>query len=343
MLRPEIAARSGYDAQHPAARIILDANESPYDLTPDIKDRVFSRLKQIPFNRYPEANSRALRGLAAEHLGVDEDYIVTGNGSDELINYLISACIDPGDRVVFPEPSFSMYRILAETHHAEVITEPLGENWELTDDLIKASRKASLVFLGYPNNPTGNCFDREKINELRSETDGLVIIDEAYSEFSGHSFVDEVSAGEPLVVLRTLSKAFGLAGIRTGFLIAPPQIVEGISTVKLPYNLNRLSQVTAEEALKNKETILKNVDIIIEQRNKLFDFLEEQGLKPYPTEANFVLFRPSCADGFYHQLLESGIRVRSFSAPRLENCLRVNVGTPAENQTLIEAIKEINS
>ncbi|MFP4687227.1 MAG: histidinol-phosphate transaminase [bacterium] len=341
MLRPSIAARSGYNARHPEAEIILDANENPYDLAPELKEKIFTRLKKIPFNRYPEANSHALRRLAAGYLGVDEDYIVIGNGSDELINYLISACVDPGDRVVFPEPSFSMYRILAETHHAEVVTTSLGDNWEITDELIEISREASLVFLGYPNNPTGNCFDPEKINELRRQTEGLVILDEAYSEFTGESWVEEVASGEPLVVLRTLSKAFGLAGIRTGFLIAPPPIVKGISTVKLPYNLNRLSQVTAEEALKNKGQILDKIETIINEREKLFEILENRGLAPYPTQANFILFKPPDAGLVYRKLLERGIRIRQFSDPLLSDCLRITVGTPAENKKLIKNIKEI--
>ncbi len=319
----------------------MDANESPYDLPEKIKEKTFARLRRTPYNRYPQADSRRLKGLLADYLKVGQERLIVGNGSDEIINYLISACVSPGDRVVFPHPSFSMYRILAEVHNAEVVTAPLDDNWGITDRLLEAAGPASLVFLGYPNNPTGNCFSRKKINELRETTEGLVVLDEAYFEFSGKTFIDEVKKDAPLVVLRTLSKGFGLAGIRTGILIAPPSLVEGIQPVKLPYNLNRLSQVTAEETLKNRCQVFERVEKIKEETERIFSFLAGAGFNPYPTAANFVLFNPSEPQKIYDRLLDEGIRIRRFSDPPLSGCLRVTTGTTEENNHLINCLETL--
>lgn len=339
VLRPEVAERGGYEPDDRPAELVMDANESPYDLPREVKRKTYRRLEGTAYHRYPDPGSRPLVDRAADYFGVPPDRIVAGNGSDELITYLLTACVNPGERVVVPEPTFSMYGILARQLHAEVVSVPLGSEWSLTEEILSAARDGKVVFLGYPNNPTGNCFDEVLIERLLAESDALVVVDEAYFEFSGRTWMDRVTSHEHLVVLRTMSKAFGLAGIRVGFLVSSETVVKGVRTVKLPYNLNRLSRVTAEEALEARDGILERVAIIKEERRRLTAFLREQGLSPFSSEANFVLFEPPDPQALHEHLLQSGIRVRSFSEPELVDYLRVTVGTPEENERFRDAVE----
>mgnify|MGYP006427573981 CR=1 FL=1 len=338
-LRDLIADQSGYDADHPDAEIIMDANESPFDLPEEIKEESFDRLRNTGYNRYPDALSSRLRELYSDYVGIPAEQIVAGNGSDELITYLISAVIGPGDKVLVPSPTFSMYNILAEYMHAEIKEVPLTDRWDLSDDFINQSRQARLTFISYPNNPTGNCFDRGRIKRVLEQTNGIVVIDEAYFEFANRSFVNLLSDYPNLVVLRTLSKGFGLAGIRTGFLLGPEGIVNGVNTVRLPYNLNKLSVITAEVALEQREKLLQRNRELLDQRDRVFEFLQENNFRPEPTDSNFILFQPDQPEALYSYLLEQGIRVRVFSESRLQSYLRLSVGTPSENDQLIEVLR----
>lgn len=341
LLRGEVAEASGYDPDHTPADVVMDANESPYDLPPTVKDAVVKRLRSVDFNRYPDSASRGVREKYAKYAGVKPGDIVAGNGSDELIVNLLTACVEPGDTVLVPAPTFSMYGLLARNQRAALKSVPLDDQWNITDAFVEAAGDAKMVFLGYPNNPTGNCFSSRRIDQVRRRCEGLVVIDEAYFEFAGRSFVDRLAEDEPLVVLRTLSKGFSLAGIRTGFLIAPPAIVDGINTVRLPYNLNRLSQVTAEVVLDHREPILKRNQRLLQQRDRVRQRLRELDLKPYPTDSNFILFRPDDPPRLHEKLLNKGIRVRKFSDPRLESCLRLSVGTPEENDRLLKVLDSL--
>ncbi len=334
-----MAERAGYEPDERPADLVMDANESPYDLPPEVKRNTYRKLEGTRYHRYPDPESRSRRGRAAEYFEVPADRVVAGNGSDELITYLLTACVSPGERVVVPEPTFSMYGILGRQLHAEIQTVPLESDWSLPEAILPAARGGKIVFLGYPNNPTGNCFGASMIERLLEETDALVVMDEAYFEFSGKTWMDRVGEEERLVVLRTMSKAFGLAGVRVGFLVGSERVVGGVRTVKLPYNLNRLSRVTAEETLGVREKLLDRVDIIKEERERLVPFLRDQGLSPFPSEANFVLFEPLDPDGLHAHLLESGIRIRAFSESELSDYLRVTVGTPEENERFRSAVE----
>lgn len=338
LLRPVVADNAGYSAEHEPADIIMDANESPYDLPADVKDEALRRLRDVPYNRYPDSECRELRRKYADYVGVEPDWIVAGNGSDELITYLVTAMIEPGDRVLVPSPTFSMYNLLAEYLHARVDEVPLNDSWELTDEFIRESRDAKITFLSYPNNPTGNCFSEDRIDRVIEGAGGAVVIDEAYFEFSERSYVDRLDEETPLIVLRTLSKGFGLAGLRTGFLLAPPRIVDGVNTVRLPYNLNELSVVTARVALDHREEILARNDELLDQRDRVFHFLDEEGFKPFPTDSNFILFRPGEPADCHRYLLDNGIRIRSFSEQRLQHCLRLSIGTPDENDRFLSVL-----
>lgn len=339
LLRDSVAEKGGYSAQHDPAEIVLDANESPYNLPRTLRKKVSGRIEDLDYNRYPDPGSTVLRERMAEYLGVEEERLVAGNGSDELIGYLMLACVNPGDRVLAPVPSFSMYRILGDQYHAEVETVPLGPDWALTDEFVDASREAKLTFVGSPNNPTGNCVKPQRLEDLLEATQGLVVLDEAYAEFAGKSFLGEITDEGNLVVLRTLSKAFGLASARVGFLHGPRAIVDGVNTVRLPYNLNNLSQRTAEVILENRESLQGYWDEIDSERERLYDFLEDEGYNPCPTEANFVLFEPENPDGLYDHLLSDGIRIRQFSEDIVSDYLRVTVGRPEENDAVMKSLR----
>ncbi len=339
-LRDSVARQSGYTPQHDPAEVVLDANESPYGLPDGLREKIHNRIDEIKFNRYPDSRSSKLRENMSEYLGVGKDRLSAGNGSDELIGYLLQACVEDGDTVLVPEPSFSMYRILSEQHRARVCSVPLGEDWELTDEFLEESKDSKVTFLGSPNNPTGLCPELKRVNRLLDQTDGIVVIDEAYAEFAGRSFLDRVNDQTRLVVLRTLSKAFGLASARVGFLYGPEAIVEGINTVRLPYNINAFSQAIGEVVLEHHEQFRDRWETIRNQRNLLYEFLEDEGLSPGSSSANFVLFEPPRPGKLYDHLLADGIRIRKFSDGRISNFLRVTVGTPEENQSVIESLKK---
>lgn len=339
-LRSSVSRKSGYSPQHDPADIVLDANESPYGLPDSLRENVVERIDSIRFNRYPDSRSEQLRERMGDYLGVETDRLAAGNGSDELIGYLLKACVERGDTVLVPEPSFSMYRILSEHHRAQVRSVPLGKDWELTDEFLENAEEAKITFIGSPNNPTGACPDPRRVNLLLERTDGLLVIDEAYAEFAQGSFLDRVDDRTGLVILRTLSKAFGLASARLGFLYGPETIVDGINTVRLPYNINAFSQAIGEVVLEHHEQFRDRWEKIRNQRNRLREILDEQGYNPCSTSANFVLFRPSRPGDLYDHLLDDGIRIRKFSDGRISNYLRVTVGTPEENQAVIESLRK---
>ncbi len=333
-LRFSVAERCGYSAQHDSAEIILDANESPYPLPGPLKRELKYRLDSLDLNRYPDSESRTLRKAAGNYYGVSTDRIVAGNGSDELIGYTLLACVNPGDKILMTEPSFSMYRILGNQFHGDVQTVNLRSDWSLPDHVVDEARESKIVILGSPNNPTGNRFRDQRVLELVEETDALVVLDEAYAEFAGESLVDRVETYDSFVVLRTLSKAFGLAGARVGFLVGFPSLVDGINTVRLPYNLNTLSQVTGEIVLNNIGSVRDHWNTVVEERRQLFEFLDENSFRPFPSEANFVLFEPDDPVDLYNHLLRDGIRVRKFNDGPVEDKLRVTVGTPEQNRAI---------
>lgn len=339
LLRPSVRQDGGYSASHDPADVVLDANESPYNLPEPLRNTMRSRINAVNYNRYPDSASAGLREAMGDYLEVDDDRLVAGNGSDELIGYILLACLQPGDKVLVVEPSFSMYSILARQHHASIDTVRLSPpDWSLPDTIPKKSRDADLIFLGSPNNPTGNCYERSVIESMLAETSGLLVLDEAYAEFSSKTMLDLVGDETPLVVLRTLSKAFGLASARIGFLYGPKAIVTGINTVRLPYNLNTLSQTIGEVVLENREAIRSTWDKIQDERKRLMEFLQNNGYSPFPSEANFILFQPSDPVDLYKKLLDAGIRVRKFEGEPLGDYLRVTVGKPGENEAFMNCL-----
>jgi histidinol-phosphate aminotransferase len=338
-VKPNIYSLTAYQAKEIPCRAKLDANESPYGFMD-----AYKAARSVKTNRYPDPEAKALKKLISKETGVKPESILQGNGSDELIYYLITAF---GGPVLYPVPTFSMYGIITQALGEKKVEVPLNEDFDLDEIGILTEirrKKPRLIFLSSPNNPTGNCFSSEtvlKIVETASLT-SLVIVDEAYQPFaSDKGFIPLLGDYKNLIIMRTLSK-MGLAGLRVGFLIADDAIIEQVNKVRLPFNLNAFSQAIAMELLlKNKKALKRNIRIIVSERGKLFNELAKmEGIRPYPSEANFILFRVEDTDRVFDRLLKKGVLVRNMKGV-VGGCLRVTVGTPDENRRFINALKLI--
>lgn len=332
LVNPHVLTLSSYEPENFSCTVKLDANESPYGQ---------KAFRTVRLNRYPDPEALALRKRAAGHYRVSTDSILHGNGSDELLYYLVTAF---GGPVLYPVPTFSMYGIIAQSLGTRAIEIPLDDRFDL--DMRKTLRaihaaKPKLIFLSSPNNPTGNCFSSDRVLKILKRSRCVVVVDEAYSAFSGRkSSLRLLARHQNLVVLKTLSKV-GFAGLRVGFMIASPEIVRMVNKVRLPFNLNALSQKVADNAMKNNVRMNKYVHSIVAERKRLFKGLKSlKGIEPYRSDANFILFRVGDPEGMFKALLKQGILVRNISGA-VEGCLRVTVGTAKENARFLKALQKI--
>jgi histidinol-phosphate aminotransferase len=337
-IRKNIGSLSAYQAKDIPCKVKLDANESPFGF------RITQKIIQsIQTNRYPDPEAKSLKKAIAKDLKIRPENMLQGNGSDELIYYLITTF---GGPVLYPVPTFSMYGIIAHAIDEKRIPVPLDHAFDL--DLKKIlleirKNKPKLIFLSSPNNPTGNCFSADRmltIIEAAANT-SIVIVDEAYQPFaSERGFIPMLRDYEHLAIMRTLSK-IGLAGLRVGFLIASEEIIQEVNKVRLPFNLNSISQAVALEAMNNKTLLRRNNQTIISERGRLFRGLSMiKGIMPYPSEANFILFRVAKPDRVYENLLKRGVLVRNMKGV-VDGCLRVTVGTPEENKVFLRALRTV--
>ena len=338
IIRPNIRSLSAYKVKEIPCKVKLDANESPYGFKDGSKV-----LKSIETNRYPDPEAKTLKKLISRYFAVKLENILQGNGSDELIYYLITTF---GGPVLYPIPTFSMYGIITQAIGEKRIEIPLDEEFDLDlEKILKAIKmqKPKLIFLSSPNNPTGNCFSSERMLRIIGSTSSLsiVVVDEAYQPFaSDKGFKPLLKDFENLVIMRTLSK-IGLAGLRVGFLIADKKIINEVNKVRLPFNLNSISQALAVEALKNRNVLKSYIKSIISGRERLFNEMRKiKSIKPYPSEANFILFKTENPDRIYQGLLKKGVLIRNMKGV-VDGCLRVTVGKPWENNIFLNALKDI--
>ncbi len=332
LVKPNIRKLRAYHAEEVPCRVKLDANESPYG---------FSLLKTVKTNKYPDPEAKALRKLIARGLRVKPDQVLHGNGSDELIFNLIAAF---GGPVMYPVPTFSMYGIISVTLGEQKVEIPLDNEFDLNlKEILSLIKKMNpkIIFLSSPNNPTGNSFSSDRILKIIKQSRGLVVVDEAYQQFSDKkSFIPLLKEYKNLIVLRTLSK-IGLAGLRIGFMVADPKIIHEVNKVRLPFNLNALSQKAAIEILDKKERLRTSIRTIVSERKKLLKEMSSlDGITPYPSDANFILFRTNNADEIFNGLLRKGVLIRNMTGA-VKNCLRVTVGTPGENRAFLKALKQL--
>jgi len=325
----------------------LDANESPWDIPDRVKEALARKIMdRANFNRYPDSNSTLLREAIGEYCNVSPNKVIVGSGSDELIQILTTAFVDKGDSVIFPAPSFGMYKIFTLIAGGRPVEIPLDVDFKYSIEAFKSAiyqYKPKLVFICSPNNPTGNIIKANEVLEIAKDFDGIVVVDEAYGEFTQGTAVNLIDKCSNLVVLKTFSKALGLAGLRIGYSISAPELAKQILKVKPPYNINSFSQQAAIITLENFDIVKKRVHEILKQREFLYQALRDmKGIKVYPSEANFLLIRVPNGNHVWQKLLDRGILVRNFSqSPYLENCLRVTIGGHKANQAVIDAMREI--
>lgn len=332
-LKPYSSARDEYVSDG-STMVFLDANENPFE---------------NGVNRYPDPHQRSLKAVLAQQKGIRESQLLLGNGSDEVLDLLYRAFCEPGrDNVISLPPTYGMYQVLANINAVENREVLLSEDFEPeVDQILKtADAHSKLLFLCSPNNPSGNRFSAERIEALLLNFNGLVVVDEAYIDFSPEpSWATQLDRFPNLVICQTLSKAYGLAGIRLGLCLASEAIIEVLKKIKPPYNVNELTQRKALEKVLDTTSLTKEVNQILAERDKLLQALEGIGFisKIFPTNANFVLVRVDNANLRYQQLVQKGIVIRNRSTqPRCENTLRLTVGTPEENVLLLKALATLD-
>lgn len=346
-IKERVQTLEPYIVQESDCTVRLDANENSENLFRACFNDFVKKVSEGTLNRYPDPSSTVLRESIAKYVGegVDKDNIICGNGSDELISCIISTFVGTDDIVVTHSPTFSMYKISNQILGGNFIEVPSDENFKINiDEIIKVSneKNAKIILLCNPNNPTGTVTPRSDLEKVISSTNAIVVIDEAYYEFLGESLVDVVKDNKRVIVLRTLSKAFALAGARCGYLIANYETVNAVLKVKPPYNLNTLTQYAGECILNNYKRVLTSIERIKAQRDIVLAKLREiNGLKAYDTGANFVLIKTEKSNDIASKLEEAGILIRKFSGGALENCIRLTIGFESENKKVIEIISEV--
>jgi len=341
LVRPEVRDLVPYKAEEQQCPIKMDANENPYPLPKPVRERIAAALSAIPLNHYPDPSAAKLKALIAQRIGVDTGQVALGNGSDELIQMILMAFGGSDVCAVYPVPTFSMYGIIAKSMGMPVCEVPLDDKFDIVPDQFPTK---GVLLLSWPNNPTGNCFSQERMEELIAKFEGIVVVDEAYYDFSRKTFLPKLAEMENLIILRTLSK-IGLAGLRVGMLVANPSVVREIEKVRLPYNINSYSQVAASEVLSDPGVIDAQINLIVEERENLYYRLRglRSGITTYPSDANFVLIRVKDAAKVHQGLItDEGILVRNLSRPGpLENCLRITVGMQDDNHGFLVAISRL--
>jgi len=356
LIRQEIQAIKAYHVPDPGDMVKLDAMENPYHMPEELMAEWMGLVKRAEINRYPDPSASKLSAALKSYMGVPENIssgsgcensIILGNGSDELIQILAMAVAKPGRKILAPEPGFVMYNMIATFTGLEYLGVPLKDDFSLDmPAMLEAveTHQPALIFLAYPNNPTGNLFADDDIEKILNVAEGLVVIDEAYHPFACTSFMPRLGEFDNLLVMRTVSK-MGLAGLRLGLLAGPDKWISEFDKIRLPYNINILTQVTAEFALRHAEVFEQQAATIREQREWLFNELSSLSqFDVFPSRANFILLRVLQGDAtdIFEGLKTRGILIKnSHSAGGvLTQCLRITVGKPEENKLLVKAIKE---
>ena len=356
LLRQEVLDLHAYHVPESSGYIKLDAMENPYLVPPSLRGEIAEAVAAASINRYPDPGAATLKKKIRAVTGLPQGMeLLLGNGSDELIQLLALALNRPGAALLSVEPSFVMYRMIAIFTGMRYVGVPLISNSGISssggDDFsldlpamlntIQREQPA-LVFLAYPNNPTGNLFSAQAVAQIIEASSGLVVLDEAYYAFAGDSFIPHLASYPNLLVMRTFSK-LGMAGLRLGFLAGRAEWLGQLEKLRLPYNVGVLTQVVAAKLLEHHEVLLQQAEQIKRDREKLYRQLSEiAGVRVYPSEANFLLFRVANAKSVFNGLKQRGVLIKNLDGghPMLQDCLRVTVGTPDENERFIVALQE---
>jgi histidinol-phosphate aminotransferase len=347
VVRPEVRALTAYHVADPGHLVKLDANESPFPLPAALRAGIAAAVADVAFHRYPDGGARAVAAALARALTRREGLgLILGNGSDELIQIVALALARPGAVVLAPEPTFVMYRVSALLAGMRFVGVPLAADFGLDIHAMEAAiarERPALVFLASPNNPTGNLFAAAHIERILRAAPGLVVVDEAYGPYTYESFLTRIREFPNLVVLRTVSK-IGLAALRLGYAVGAPEWIAELDKVRQPYNVNALTQAAAQVVLGEEALLAQHAATIQAERRRVGAALAKlPGVTVFASEANFVLVRVPDAADWHRRLRAAGILVKSFHGAHaaLANCLRITIGTPTENDALIEAMGAI--
>jgi histidinol-phosphate aminotransferase len=335
-----LARRHGLDPEQVAK---LDFNENPYGPSPLVRE-VLGNLEHI--HLYPDPVAGELRREVSEYAGVDASRILIGAGADEIISLLVHLFVEPGDVVLDLTPTYSMYGGVTLQNAGRVTHVPRGEAFEVDVLATLAAmerERPKMVWVCSPNNPTGNLATEGEVVPLL-ETGVPVVVDEAYFEFSRHTFAPLLDRYPNLIIMRTFSKLAGLAGLRVGYVLANEEVIAHAQKIKLPFNVTLAGQVAALAALRDRERLRANLDAILSERERMVALLREQGeLRAYPSDANFILCEARSGDarGLHAQLAAEGVFVRYFPKPRIDNCLRISIGRPRDTDRLLAAVSKL--
>jgi histidinol-phosphate aminotransferase len=333
----------GYHLDVPECAVKLNQNENAWDWPAALKQEVFERVRNLPWNRYPPFLPDAFVAKVAAHIGAQADQVLVGNGSNELLYAIFVSTLERGRKVVIPQPTFTVYKLLANLLGAEVMSEGLDTKLQYdAAALEKAAEGAHVVVLASPNNPTGSVIDPTDLEHLVMTTNALWVVDEAYFEFHGETALELTRSCRNLVVLRTFSKALATAGLRFGCMVAHPEARPIFAAAKLPYNLNIFTMAAVETAIANAVTMKSRVDEIKRERERVMRKLREyKGLTVHPSRANFVLFETARDPrALWQAMVSRGVLVRDVSGyPRLGQALRVSIGRPEENDAFFKALE----
>jgi histidinol-phosphate aminotransferase len=347
-VRPEIRALKAYAVPDATGLIKLDAMENPYAFPEDMRRDWLRVLQQVDLNRYPDPAARRLKDALRTALDIPPSMsILLGNGSDELIQLIALALAQPGRVVLAPVPTFVMYDMIATFTGMRFVGVPLTPDFDLDLPAMLAAiheHRPAVIFLAYPNNPTGNLFDADAMQQILSASDGLVVVDEAYHAFAGVSFMQQLGRYDNLVIMRTLSKQ-GLAGLRLGVLAGDAAWLDEFDKLRLPYNINSLTQASAEFALTQGAVLQAQAQRIGSERERVFQALAAlAGVRVWPSRANFILLRIESGDASrVHQgMRERGILIKNLdpAGAALKGCLRITLGTPEENAAMLAALAQ---
>ncbi len=350
VIRPEVLAMHAYPVADATGMVKLDVMESPYRLPEGLAAEIGQLVSEVAMNRYPVPSATRLRALIREVMQVPEGCdVLLGNGSDECIQYVTAAIAREGAVVMAPAPSFAMFSMHAFFYRLRFVGVPLRGDFSLDTEAFLAAMardQPALVWIAFPNNPTGNAFPVADIERILRAAPGLVVIDEAYQPFAGATFMPRLAEFENLVVMRTVSK-IGMAGLRLGYVCGRPEWIDAFNKTRSPFNINVLTEAVALKLLQNKEVLDAQAARVLEERERLRPELARlPGLTVYPSAANFLLVRVAGGAGagtrVFERLREQGVLVKDFSGghPLMDNCLRLTIGTPEEDRILLAALRE---
>ncbi len=344
-IRKEVFDLSAYTVDQTFTVAKLNQNECPYDIDEKLKDKIFQKVKNVPWNRYPDSECTRLKECLSDYADHSAEGIVLGNSSNEIIRMVYSACCRSDDKVVISQPGYVVFKRTCQIMGLEAVEVSLKNDFSYNvEKIIKSAMGAKLVILSSPNNPTGIWLSMKEIEQIASCIDCIFALDEAYFEFSDQDASTLLHKYKNLVVIRTFSKALSLAGIRLGYLLGHPDIVFQMSKTKMPFSVGWFPQIAGEVVLENRDFVRVNTDRIIKERSRMFSELERMDyVKPFPSKTNFIMFQllKHSTLEIEEKLRNAGILIRKFSGKLVEDKLRVTIGLPHENDAFLETLSKL--